>query len=1008
MLAFRWARYVIVLLMASPVLMPVAAIAQASDELVALQRQVTDLTGAGRYSEALAASQRALSLAEKRLGPEHPAIMSWVNHIAYLNDQQGRYAEAERLYKRALAMREKALGLNHPDVAKTLNNLAGSYQEQRRYAEAEPLFRRALAIREKALGNNHGDFAQSLHNLGLLLSAQGRYTEAETLFRQGLTIREKVHGTESLEVANSLFGLAQLYRNQGRYAEAERYAKRDAAIQEKKLGPNHRDTGAAIDNLATIYFYLNRFNDAEPLFKRSLAIREKLLGPDHPLVGQTMGNLAATYDGLHRPSEAEPLYLRSLRIRERALGSDNAALAAPINNLATLYHQLGRYAEAETYYKRAVAIWEKALGPDHPDIGIALYNLAVAYRIQSKFAEAEAAYRQSAEVTIRRTTRGASALGQSMTGKVESESTRARKRFAEWIKVAYQLGQGRGARQHELARKMFEAAQSAQGSEAAASLAQMAARLAKGEGVLSQLIRQRQDLAAEWQEKEKLLIQARSGPSASDPKVLNTRLAAIDRLIGDIDVRLAREFPDYSALTNPQATAIESVQAQLAPNEALVVFFDTGAAAPLPEETFIWAVTKSEMRWIRSSLGSGALISNVATLRCGLDNAAWEGPEGSTACMRMLGVSSVPVTQLPFDLARAHELYRALFGGIEDLIKDKHLLIVPSGALTVVPFQVLVTDRPGSAIPGDATGYAEAAWLAKRHALTVLPSVSSLRALRQLAKTSKAKEAFVGFGNPLLVGPNGNDKRAWDRQTCQKAASERSQVASRAVRATTAKFYRGNLADVELIRRQYPLPETADELCAVAQSAGAPQSAVHLGAKATERTVKGLSAGGVLANARVVHFATHGLLASESGMVNARAEPALILTPPTQPSEDDDGLLTASEVALLNLDADWVVLSACNTAAGGGNDLGSDEALSGLARAFFYAGARALLVSHWAVDSQATVSLVTKAFEEIRADSKLGRAQSLQRSMLGLIASGGRSAHPASWAPFVVVGEGAR
>jgi CHAT domain-containing protein len=1007
MVAFRFARWVLVLLVISAALPPRPAAAQGNDELLVLRRQVMELTGAGRYSEALASSQRALSLAEKRLGTEHPTVAEWVNHIAYLNDMQGRYPEAERLYRRALAMREKALGANHPAVAATLNNLAGSYQEQGRYAEAEPLFRRALAIREKALGKNHGDFAQSLHNLGLLLSAQGRYSEAEPLFRQGLTIREKVHGTESLEVANSLFGLAQLYRNQGRYAEAERYAKRDAAIQEKILGPNHRDTGAAIDNLATIYFYLNRFNDAEPLFKRSLAIREKLLGPDHALVGQTMGNLAATYNALNRLSEAEPLYLRALRIRERALGPDNAALAAPNNNLATLYHQLGRYAEAETHYKRAVAIWEKALGPDHPDIGTALYNLAVAYRVQGKFAEAEAAYRSSAEMTIRRSARSDGALGQSMTGKVESESTRARKRFAEWIKVAHQLGERRGARQPELARKMFEAAQSAQGSEAAASLAQMAARLAKGEGTLAQLIRQRQDLGAEWQEKEKLLIQARSGPSASDPQALSARLAAIDSLIGDIDRRLAREFPDYSALAHPQPTGIESVQAQLAPNEALVVFFDTEAAAPLPEETFVWAVTKLEMRWARSSLGSRALISNVAALRCGLDHAAWEGTEGSTACMRMLNVSGAPVRQLPFDLARAHELYWALFGAIEDLIKNKHLLIVPSGALTVVPLQVLVTDRPASAIPDDAAGYAEAAWLAKRHALTVLPSVSSLKALRQLAKMSKAKEAFVGFGNPLLVGPNGNDKHAWDQQSCQKAASERPQVASRAVRATTAKFYRGNLADVELIRSQYPLPETAEELCAVAQSAGAPQSAVHLGEKATEKTVKGLSSSGALANARVVHFATHGLLASEAGMVNARAEPALILTPPARASEDDDGLLTASEVTQLKLDADWVVLSACNTAAGGSDDPGAAQALSGLARAFFYAGARALLVSHWAVNSEATVRLITKTFEELKADPKIGRAEALHRSILALIEQGAGYSHPAIWAPFVVVGEGA-
>jgi len=162
------------------------------------------------------------------------------------------------------------------------------------------------------------------------------------------------------------------------------------------------------------------------------------------------------------------------------------------------------------------------------------------------------------------------------------------------------------------------------------------------------------------------------------------------------------------------------------------------------------------------------------------------------------------------------------------------------------------------------------------------------------------------------------------------------------------------------------------------------------------------------AKARVVHFATHGLLASEAEMLGAaKAEPALLLTPPNQPSEEDDGLLTASEAALLKLDADWVVLSACNTAAGDGKTTGA-EALSGLARAFFYAGARALLVSHWAVDSKATVSLITKAFDEIKADRRIGRAEALRRSMLALIGGGGRNAHPATWAPFVVVGEGAR
>ena len=111
-----------------------------------------------------------------------------------------------------------------------------------------------------------------------------------------------------------------------------------------------------------------------------------------------------------------------------------------------------------------------------------------------------------------------------------------------------------------------------------------------------------------------------------------------------------------------------------------------------------------------------------------------------------------------------------------------------------------------------------------------------------------------------------------------------------------------------------------------------------------------------LADYSIVYFATHGLVA---GDVKGVAEPSLVLSIPKQPSEFDDGLLTSSEVAQLKLNADWVVLSACNTIAG---DKPGAEALSGLARAFFYAGARALLVTHWSVDSAAATRL-TKAVE---------------------------------------------
>jgi CHAT domain-containing protein len=194
------------------------------------------------------------------------------------------------------------------------------------------------------------------------------------------------------------------------------------------------------------------------------------------------------------------------------------------------------------------------------------------------------------------------------------------------------------------------------------------------------------------------------------------------------------------------------------------------------------------------------------------------------------------------------------------------------------------------------------------------------------------------------------------------------------------------------------LPETADELYAVARQLGASDSDVRLGAAATLTSVKIAS----LDQYRVIDFATHGLVAGE---VNGLSEPALVLTLPEHPTADDDGLLTASRVAKLSLDADWAVLSACNTAAG---DKPGAEGLSGLARAFFYAGARALLVSHWPVDSDAAVKLTTAAFAELAKNPAIGRAEALRRSMQRLIAdqSSPRNADPAVWAPFVVVGEG--
>jgi CHAT domain-containing protein len=595
-----------------------------------------------------------------------------------------------------------------------------------------------------------------------------------------------------------------------------------------------------------------------------------------------------------------------------------------------------------------------------------------------------------------------------------------------WLMLAaWSLAEQQPAQRAALSEETFKAAQRTGQTAAGEALAQMASRFAKGEGELSRLVREQQNLTSEWQQLDKISVANRSrSPDRRDANAetaLDWHLADIEQQVLVLNEHIGKEFPEYAALSSPEPLSFNATQEQLRPDEALVQFTFPEIEGP-GIKGFAWVITRQVARWVRLGDATANIRAKVQTLRCGLDlDGEWQrSPDDQRriarrqACAKLRPEGLTAKEPPPFNLAIAHELYEALFGSIKKDIKGKNLIIVPSGALTTLPFQVLVTNKPDVAVPSDPTVYARAAWLAKSHSITVLPSVPSLKSLRTSSGKSPAPKAYIAFGNPLLTGPDGRDKRAWAKQSCPKGPMPVI-VSARGLVGTVGSLFRGGLGNVEELRRQLPLPETADELCTVARELKAPESDVYLGARATERNIKGLSKSGHLRNYRIVHFATHGLLAGETeSFAKSLAEPALLLTPPATANDEDDGLLTASEVAQLDLNAEWVILSACNTAAGAGaGDALGAEALSGLVRAFFYAGARALLVSHWYVDSDGAVKLTTRAIAELQRNPEIGRAEALRRSMLALMADTSRpaewtpAAHPSIWAPFVLVGEGA-
>jgi len=763
--------------------------------------------------------------------------------------------------------------------------------------------------------------------------------------------------------------LSQVYAR--RLGDAEKTARQLIDVWGRMLGADSAALGRAYADLGLVYYMMYRLDDSET----ALAEAEKRakLSPAADDEGRVLAYRGGLALRQGEGDKALDFMRQSLQVRrDRKLNARSLGHSALFE--MDVLGQLGRYPDVISAGDETLPLLFQGYGSIHPLIANAYYVTGDAKLRLGRAADARADFQKAVEMRERLFGDG-SRLGSALlylavaTAREQGPAAafpiidRAVSVTAKEPPGGLGIGVGQAGfainilmqvansdpskakRALELAAMV---AQQPGGGVTSDAINKMAARLEAADAGTGTAARALQDAVKREIEIRASIARNAAAESQKPDPARDARLQAeLEKAAGEIataERQLQAGFPRYAALVATQPVTPADLGAMLKGDEALMQI--------LPSSSGTYSIV------IRAggavAVGASALKAEdiegaVAGLRAGLD---WQGGR-----------------ERPFDLPAAHRLYIELFKPVEAALAGvRHITLVQGGALQSLPLGVLLTDPP------QGNGYAGQPWLARRYVLAVATSLRSFADLRRAAAKPAAPEPFIGFADPTFsAGVTETRGLGEVINTCRMDAG----------------------IDPAVVRRLPRLPETADEAKAVARALGAGDTKVATGIQASEQAVTGAN----LSRYRVVYFATHGLLSGEARCLN---EPALALTPPSARSGRIDGLLDASEIANLKLNADWVVLSACNTAGPGGELTG--DALSGLARAFFYAGARSVVASHWPVFSKPTATMMARVFDAYAKAPAAGKAAAVREGQLALMDQG-PLAHPTVWAPFVIVGD---
>ena len=542
--------------------------------------------------------------------------------------------------------------------------------------------------------------------------------------------------------------------------------------------------------------------------------------------------------------------------------------------------------------------------------------------------------------------------------------------------VYYHSDKNKLVQNNEYLSALFRLAEASRASSVEKSVNMNSARESAADPELKLIIRKTQDIGVRINDLETVLSDIITDPKDQIPYgiVAKTRseIELLKSAKESLNKEIEQKFPKYDDFVSPKFTNPKEAAIHLYPDEILIYIH------PMKTITLVWYISNNKTAMHIADIGEKDINLNTAEIKKSLNHSAEY-------------LEDIP--EYPFN--NSYFLYEKLFMPKEDMLFDaKTAVVISKGSLGTIPLGAL-TYKPFD-YKGDESlifdGYRKAPWLINKLAFAYQPSVSNFVNIRKSETGKTYENKFIGFGDPIFN----------KTQEKELAKNANEKINSRGVKkfgTRSADISNRLSATIENLDR---LPDTAKEIISIAETLGSTgDKNVYLNKRASEENVKSLN----LSDREYILFSTHALLA---GDLDGLDQPALALSSPTVTGNKEDGLLTMSEVMNLKLNAKLVVLSACNT---GGTDAENNETVSGLGRAFFYAGSKSILATLWSVETTSAAKLVEYIFK----DGANG-AESLRSSMINIMNKEGflnpvngemiaAYAHPYFWAPFILAGE---